>query len=219
VLRSAGIKSAEQQKKQQHTLNGNETWGEFLQYADIYGARFLASLVAGGIVGAERQLYEKPAGLRTCIIVTISCCLFTIVSIASGTAMGGDPLRITAQIVSGIGFIGGGVILHYKNHVKGITTAATIFMCAAIGVTCGSGYVFSGVALSIIVLLVLFLLKPVDRLIDTHPMASKLRTIDRTMFRKLRKRKEFIDTIIQVREEKEDERSVNRKRRPEGPGS
>jgi uncharacterized membrane protein YhiD involved in acid resistance len=197
-------------------LNGNESWADFLQYADTYGARFFASLIAGGIVGAERQLYEKPAGLRTCIMVTISCCLFTIVSIASGMAMGGDPLRITAQIVSGIGFIGGGVILHYKNHVKGITTAATIFMCAAIGVTCGSGYVYSGVALSIIVLLVLFLLKPVDRLIDTHPVAGKLRTIDRTMFRKIRKRKEFIDTIIEVDEEKDAQARLRQERRPDG---
>lgn len=198
-------------------MNGNESWAEFLQYADTYGARFFSALLAGGIVGAERQLYEKPAGLRTCIMVTISCCLFTIVSIASGMSMGGDPLRITAQIVSGIGFIGGGVILHYKNHVKGITTAATIFMCAAIGVTCGSGFVYSGVALSIIVLLVLFLLKPVDRLIDTHPFASKLRTIDRTMFRKIRKRKDFIDNIIEVHETKETESTILKNKRPEGP--
>ena len=189
---------------------GNETWSDFLQLADIFGARFMAAIISGGIIGAERQLYEKPAGLRTCILVTVACCLFTIVSIASGTAMGGDPLRITAQIVTGIGFIGGGVILHYKNHVRGITTAATIFMCAAIGVTCGSGYIFSGVALSIVVLLVLFLLKPVDRLIDTHPMAGKLRKIDRTMFRKLRKRKEFIDTVIEVDESKQFDRAIRK---------
>jgi uncharacterized membrane protein YhiD involved in acid resistance len=193
-------------------LIGNETWSDFLQLADIFGARFIASIIAGGIIGAERQLYEKPAGLRTCIMVTIACCLFTIVSIASGTAMGGDPLRITAQVVTGIGFIGGGVILHYKNHVKGITTAATIFMCAAIGVTCGSGYVYSGIALSIIVLLVLFLLKPVDRLIDTHPFAGKLRRIDRTMFRKITKRKDFIDTVIEVDETKQFDRTIKREK-------
>lgn len=191
-------------------MHSNETFTEFLRLADQYGPRFLAALIAGGIIGIERQLYEKPAGLRTCILVTIACCLFTIVSIASGLAMGGDPLRITAQIVTGIGFIGGGVILHYKNHVKGITTAATIFMCAAIGVTCGSGYIFSGVALSIVVLLVLFLLKPIDRFIDTHEFAGKLRRIDRTMFRKIRKHKDFLDTVIEVDQSKQFDRNTGR---------
>jgi uncharacterized membrane protein YhiD involved in acid resistance len=184
-------------------MHGNESFSEFLQLADLYGARFIASLVAGGIIGVERQLYEKPAGLRTCILVTIACCLFTIVSIASGLQMGGDPLRITAQIVTGIGFIGGGVILHYKNHVKGITTAATIFMCAAIGVTCGSGYIWSGIALSIVVLGVLFALKPIDRFIDTHEYAGKLRRLDREMTRKSRKQRDFMDHVIEIDQTKQ----------------
>lgn len=178
-------------------LGPNETFLDFLDMAGKYGSRFVATILAGGIIGLERQLYDKPAGLRTCILVSVGCCLFTMVSILTGEAFDSDPTRITAQIVSGIGFIGAGVILHFKNRVKGITTAATIFICAAIGVTCGSGYIFTGVALGIMVTLLLLLLKPVDRLIDTHPFTTKVRAIDRSVARKLTRRKRLADVIIQ----------------------
>lgn len=186
----------------------NESLQDFYLLADNYGARFLAALIAGAIIGVERQVYEKPAGLRTCILVTVGCALFTTVSIASGGKFGGDPLRITAQIVTGIGFLGGGVILHYKNKVKGITTAATIFICAAIGVTSGSGYIYTAIALSIMVLLVLLLLKPVDRFIDTHPFTARLRGSDRDMVRKLAKRREFVDGVLREEREKRIPRDI-----------
>ena len=104
--------------------------------AELLGRLALAALL-GGAVGAERELSDQAAGLRTHILLSIGACLFTVVS-AYGFA-GGDPSRLAAQIVTGIGFLGGGAILRQGLTIRGVTTAASIWATAALGVTVGIG--------------------------------------------------------------------------------
>jgi putative Mg2+ transporter-C (MgtC) family protein len=99
---------------------------------------FLSLLLAvafGAIVGIEREFTHKPAGLRTHMLVSLGSCLFTVVSVSFAV----DPARIAAGIVAGIGFIGAGTIWAEKDKVKGITTAASLWATAAIGLTAGIG--------------------------------------------------------------------------------
>ncbi|PLS83386.1 MAG: hypothetical protein CYG59_01165, partial [Chloroflexi bacterium] len=107
------------------------------------GQIVLAALL-GGMIGFERAWHGHPAGLRTNSLVAVGACLFTILSITAFPVHGStqDTARIAAQIVSGIGFIGGGVLLQSKNRIRGITTAATIWLVAAIGMGVGAGLYF-----------------------------------------------------------------------------
>ena len=155
--------------------NGNESIADFLQLLGIFWPRFVLAIVAGAVIGLENQIFGKAAGLRTCILVTLGAAIMTIVSIISGVALHDSPTRITAQIITGIGFIGGGVILRNRGRVTGITTAATIFVCAGIGMTIGSGYIYTGLAISLVAGLILLSLWPVDRALDKYPAITRLR--------------------------------------------
>jgi len=112
------------------------------------------AVVCGMILGMERQRREKPAGLRTMTLVCLGSAVFTMLSFAF-TSTTGDSGRVAAQIVTGIGFLGAGVILHGRRTVSGMTTAAGIWMAAAIGMAVGAGYVLAGLGLSILVSLLL----------------------------------------------------------------
>jgi putative Mg2+ transporter-C (MgtC) family protein len=114
----------------------------------------LGAVFCGLVVGGERQRREKPAGLRTMTLVCLGAAVFTMASFAFTTTTG-DSGRVAAQIVTGIGFLGAGVILHGRRTVSGMTTAATIWVTAAIGMVVGAGYVVAGVALSVLVRLLL----------------------------------------------------------------
>ena len=114
----------------------------------------LGAIAAGAIVGLERERHDKPAGLRTLILVCLGSAVFTMVSFAFTTTTG-DSGRVAAQIVTGIGFLGAGAILHSRSGVSGMTTAATIWITAAIGITVGAGFAVAGVGLSVLVRLVL----------------------------------------------------------------
>ena len=114
----------------------------------------LVAVLCGAIVGAERERRDKPAGLRTLILVCLGSAVFTMVSFAFNTTTG-DSGRVAAQIVTGIGFLGAGAILHGKGGVSGMTTAATIWATAAIGMAVGTGYSAAGLGLSILVRMVL----------------------------------------------------------------
>lgn len=98
----------------------------------------LVSLGLGAVIGLERELSDKAAGLRTNILICVGSCLFAILShrLAEGIGIA-DPTRIAAQIVTGIGFLGAGAIMREGEHVTGLTTAATIFVVAAIGMAAG----------------------------------------------------------------------------------
>jgi putative Mg2+ transporter-C (MgtC) family protein len=110
----------------------------------------LVAVVCGAIVGLEREKREKPAGLRTLVMVCLGSALFTMISYAFGTTTG-DTGRVAAQIVTGVGFLGAGVILHGRSVVTGMTTAATIWATAATGMTVGVGYPGAAIGLSLLI--------------------------------------------------------------------
>jgi putative Mg2+ transporter-C (MgtC) family protein len=129
--------------------------------------------VFGGAIGLERELGGKPAGLRTNILICIGSVLYTKLSItmASGTA---DPTRVAAQIVTGVGFIGAGTILHARGAVVGLTSAATIWVVAAIGVALGATFYWEAAGTALLVLLVLQGLGRVERLVARQSTRSAL---------------------------------------------
>ena len=110
----------------------------------------VVAVICGILVGSERQRREKSAGLRTLALVCLGSAVFTMVSFAF-TSTTGDSGRVAAQIVTGIGFLGAGAILHGRRIISGMTTAASIWMIAAIGMTVGAGYAAAGLALSLLV--------------------------------------------------------------------
>lgn len=114
----------------------------------------LTSVACGAIVGSEREKQEKPAGLRTLILVCLGATAFTMASFAFVTTTG-DSGRVAAQIVTGIGFLGAGAILHGTGMIRGMTTAATIWAIAATGMIVGIGYAGAGLGLSLLVRVVL----------------------------------------------------------------
>lgn len=132
----------------------------------------LASLL-GGAIGLERELGGKPAGLRTNILICIGSVLYTHLAIAM-LGPSTDPTRVAGQIVTGVGFIGAGTILHARGAVVGLTSAATIWVVAAIGVALGSGYYLEGVGTTVIVLAVLAGLGRVEKLVERQAMRSKV---------------------------------------------
>jgi putative Mg2+ transporter-C (MgtC) family protein len=100
--------------------------------------RLIAAFALGGVLGYEREQVDKPAGLRTHILVSLGSCLFTILSMTAFP--GGDPARVASYIVAGIGFIGAGTIIQTKERVAGITTAASLWVTSSIGMALGAGY-------------------------------------------------------------------------------
>ncbi|MCJ7935030.1 MAG: MgtC/SapB family protein [Chryseobacterium sp.] len=125
----------------------------------------LISVLLGLMIGAEREYRNKSAGLRTFILVCFGACLFTILSIKIGVA---NPDRLAANIITGIGFLGAGVIFKGDNKIEGITTATTIWATASIGMAVGSGYVYLSLLGTILVLLILSSLTYLQNFIDNY---------------------------------------------------
>ena len=134
----------------------------FMSAPWLHIALALTSVVCGAIVGAEREKREKPAGLRTLILVCLGSTAFTMASFAFVTTTG-DSGRVAAQIVTGIGFLGAGAILHGSGMVRGMTTAATIWAIAATGMVVGIGYAGAGLGLSLLVRVVLTVALALER--------------------------------------------------------
>ncbi len=132
----------------------------------------LATLL-GGAIGLERELGGKPAGLRTNILICLGSVLYTHLAIAM-VGSNTDPTRVAGQIVTGVGFIGAGTILHARGAVVGLTSAATIWVVAAIGVALGSGFYLEGVGTTVVVLLVLAGLGRVEKLVERQSMRSTI---------------------------------------------
>jgi putative Mg2+ transporter-C (MgtC) family protein len=138
--------------------------------------RLIAAALLGGLVGLERESTNHAAGLRTNMLVALGSCLFTILSIygfptsdqggASGQNAMRDPARLAAQIVSGIGFLGAGAVLHHRGGVRGLTTAASIWLVAAIGMAAGTGSYFLAVLSTVVALVVLVGLRPLSALLS-----------------------------------------------------
>lgn len=123
------------------------------------------SVILGLFIGAEREYQNKSAGLRTFILVCFGSCLFTILSIKIGVQ---DPDRLAANIITGIGFLGAGVIFKGDNKIEGITTATTIWGTASIGMAVGSGYVYLSLLGTVLVLMILSALTYLQKLIDNN---------------------------------------------------
>ena len=130
--------------------------------------KLACAFLIGAIIGAEREYHDKTAGLRTIILIAVGSALFTIFSIRIGGA--NDPARITAQIVTGVGFLGAGVILHQGRQVKGLTTAATVWLAAALGIGAGSGYLLFSTVTALLALFVLWALPIVETRLEATRM-------------------------------------------------
>lgn len=125
--------------------------------------RLVVALVLGGLIGWERELQRMPAGFRTHALVALGAGIFTIVGAFAFDD--GDPSRVAAQIVSGIGFLGGGAILHYGGTVRGLTTAASLWAAAAVGMASGAGLFVVAVASALLVIIALELFQRLEHVI------------------------------------------------------
>jgi putative Mg2+ transporter-C (MgtC) family protein len=140
--------------------------------------RLVLAALFGAAIGIEREFREREAGLRTHILVSVGSALFTLVSaygfrdflVHGGSTVRADPTRIAAQIVTGIGFLGAGAIIRQGLSVRGLTTAATLWLVAAIGLTSGAGYYSAAVITTLVALISLWPLR-----IATHLMNTRFR--------------------------------------------
>src|SRR3954470_12655255 len=125
--------------------------------------RLLLAATLGGAIGLEREIKRKPAGLRTNMFICFGAAMFTVLSERLADQYGGDHTRIAAQIIPGIGFIGAGSILHSRNNVSGLTTAATMFVVASIGMACGGGLYGTAIFATFVLLISLTMLGVLER--------------------------------------------------------
>jgi len=126
------------------------------------------ALVLGAAIGIEREISDKAAGLRTNTLICVGACLFMIVSKNFTGIVGADPTRIAAQIVTGIGFLGAGAIMEERRRVVGLTTAATIWIVAAIGISVGVGNYSIAAAATALTLFVQTVFPRLDVWVDEH---------------------------------------------------
>ncbi len=125
--------------------------------------KLLVALLIGSIIGFEREIHVKAAGLRTMMLICVGATLFTLVSIRF---TGSDPGRVAANIVSGVGFLGAGAILFTQGRVKGLTTASSIWVAAGLGMSIGIGQFGLAVVTTVLVIIVLWLFMRLDSVID-----------------------------------------------------
>lgn len=125
--------------------------------------RLVVAAILGGLIGLERELKHKPAGLRTNLFICFGSALFTLLSEQLAGIFGGDHTRIAAQIIPGIGFIGAGSILHARNNITGLTTAATLFVVAAVGMAAGGGLFYTASFATLVIVISLYWLGQFER--------------------------------------------------------
>jgi putative Mg2+ transporter-C (MgtC) family protein len=153
--------------------------------------RLAVAVLLCGAIGLERQARDQVAGLRTHVIVGLGAALFTLVSAYAftGRGFGTDPTRIAAQVVSGIGFLGAGAILRHGATVRGVTTAAALWISAAVGMAAAAGFYFGAAATTVMVLLVLVALRRLRpllrRRLGTETLSLELRLQSGASLRRL----------------------------------
>ena len=125
--------------------------------------RLIVAAILGASIGLEREWRDHPAGMRTHLLVSLGAAAFTVLSIEAFKGPGADPARIAAQIVTGIGFLGAGAILKHGAAIKGLTTAASLWVVAAVGMAAGAGAWGVAVATTLIVLVSLWPLREIER--------------------------------------------------------
>lgn len=139
-----------------------------------FALRLLAAMGAGGLVGLEREWSNKSAGLKTNMLVAVGACIYVLVNVIIGLQSNqSDPTRIIGQIVTGIGFLGGGVILHRGANVHGLTTAATIWCSAALGCLAGLGLYLELAICTVAVLIINLAFKKVDDWFEEEVKSKK----------------------------------------------
>jgi putative Mg2+ transporter-C (MgtC) family protein len=129
--------------------------------------RLVLAALLGAVLGVEREWHYRTAGLRTNTLIALGSAIYTLISIQM-VAPGGDATRIPSTVVNGIGFLGGGAILRTNGTIRGLTTAATIWVNAAIGMAAGAGHYALAVSGTITALLVLTVLKRVEFRMDKY---------------------------------------------------
>jgi putative Mg2+ transporter-C (MgtC) family protein len=138
------------------------------------GFRLILAAILGGLIGIEREIHGRPAGFRTHLLVTLGACLMIIVSevyyfkygnLASDSVVRLDPGRVSAQIVTGIGFLGAGAIIKEGHAVRGLTTAACLWVSAGVGMAVGAGFYFPALMVTGIALFSLLMLKRAEKLL------------------------------------------------------
>lgn len=139
-----------------------------------FALRVAAALTLGAMIGAERQLRQRMAGLRTNALVSVGASLFVMVSVLEGDSAG--HMRIAAQVVSGIGFLGAGVIMREGMTVRGLNTAATLWCSAAIGVLCGLGFSLEAAIGTAFVLIANLVLRHLAQRINAHGSEAGIET-------------------------------------------
>ena len=139
-----------------------ESWDRLAAVVPAFLIRCGAAAICGALIGLERELKNKPAGFRTNILICLGAAIYMAAGllIAQGT---NDPARIAAQVVTGIGFLGAGCIIQQQDRVKGLTTAATIWVVAAIGIVAGAGYPILAFIAAAMVLVTLVVLGTIER--------------------------------------------------------
>lgn len=155
----------------------NELDGAFAATpASIAAIRLLASIVLAGVIGFERERRNKPAGLRTHMLVSMAACLFILVSqqlaalpFGEDTEMQVDPLRLIEAVTAGVAFLAAGIIFTSGGKVRNITTGASMWLAGAVGLCCGAGQIPLAAMATLIVVLVLILLREAERRMGTHP--------------------------------------------------
>lgn len=171
---------------------------------------FLSSVLAG-FIGLERESHGRPAGLRTHILVSLGSCLMMIISIYGFSTLNRDPLRMAAQVVSGIGFLGAGTILHEGLTIKGLTTAASLWLVSGIGLALGCGLYFPGLVGVVFAVLTLIGLENIERKIfssKTIGVSIVLDTRSNTDLLKLFTEKGLVIKHLELEMENEQNRAV-----------
>jgi putative Mg2+ transporter-C (MgtC) family protein len=155
-------------------------------------ARLVLAAILGGIIGLERQLRHRPAGLRTNMFICFGAAMFTVLS-RQLAGVESDSARIAAQIIPGIGFIGAGSILHAKTSVTGITTAATLFVVAGIGMAAGGGLYLTACFATVIILVALVLLGRTEAIFSLKMFATSYEVTGRNVDAMLREVNRVLD--------------------------
>jgi putative Mg2+ transporter-C (MgtC) family protein len=153
-----------------------------------YAIRLLVAATLGALVGLEREIHEHPAGMRTHLLVSLGSAGFTVLSIVAFPAPGADPARIAAQIVTGVGFLGAGAILKEGATIRGLTTAASLWAVAAVGMAAGAGAWVLAVTLTAIAIISLWPLRLVtERVIgrDRHHVRLRMWAADPAVLTRL----------------------------------
>jgi uncharacterized membrane protein YhiD involved in acid resistance len=144
-----------------------------MDFDPVFVLRLLVAAVLGGLIGLERELAGKPAGLRTNVLICIGSALLTQLSHVMPVMFGGgDPARIAAQVVAGVGFLGAGTILRQRQAVHGLTSAATIWVVMAVGVTVGAGLIRGALIATVLILATLILLRRMEHWLAGQEVVS-----------------------------------------------